>query len=130
MRYPDSVSTLLSEYTKVVGVVDGLLLIQRECLWSDGAKLGGDFMCAPDLVTWLADQLDRAADEAVSKVACDAAPDHLVVFTGGGEHGEPISINVLNRREPSASRGRTYGLSGLAPSAAHRLASDLRAWRP
>lgn len=66
-------------------------------------------MCAQSLVGWLSDQLDLAADEAVAEVACDAPPDHLLVFAGGGEHGAPISINVLNRREPSASYGRTFG---------------------
>lgn len=128
MRYLDGVSDPVHEVTQVVGLVDGLVLIKRERVWSDGARLGGDFVCQPHVIGWLADQLERAADDAISEVQHDAAPDHLVVFVRGGEHGAPININVHNRREPSApSYGRTVTLSGMSPATARQLAKDLRA---
>jgi hypothetical protein len=102
------------------------LLVKRECVWSNGARLGGDFMCSLRVVRWLADQLDLAADEKIAKVVHDDPPDHLVVFAGGGDRGVPISISVLNRREPSAPHGKTFGLPVMDPAVAHRLALDLR----
>ena len=130
MRYTNVVSTLVSEHTEVVGGVDGLVVVKRESVWSDGARLGGDFMCSLESAEWLADQLDLAADEKVSNVTYDMPPDHLVVFASGGDRGAPISISVLNRREPSAAHGRTFGLTALDPAAAHQLAKALREHHP
>jgi hypothetical protein len=127
LRYIAWVTEPIREVTEVVGIVDGLLLVTRERVWANGARLAGDFMCDPQLVGWLADQLDLATDEAVSRVACDAPPDHLIVVAGGGEHGEPINISVLNRRELTAGHGKTYTLSGMYPEVARKLAADLRA---
>lgn len=130
MRYSDGMSDLITEETKLVGLVDGLLLIKRERVWSDGARLGGDFFCEPRATSWLADQLELAADDRVSEVTHDAPPDHLVVFVRGGEHGAPINVHVHNRREPTSSHGKTYTLSGMSPEAARLLAAELRAYRP
>jgi hypothetical protein len=127
MRYIDHMAEPIREVTDVVGLVDGLLLVRRERVWADGGRLAGDFMCDPQVVGWLADQLDLAADDAVSRVACDAPPDHLSVFMGGGDHGEPINISVHNRRELTAAHGKTYTLSGMYPEVARKLATNLRA---
>lgn len=113
-----------------VGLVDGLLLIKRERIWSDGARLGGDFFCEPAVAKWLAEQLELAADERVSEATHDAPPDHLVVFVRGGERGAPINVHVHNRREPTVARGKTYTLSGMSPEVARQLARDLRAVTP
>jgi hypothetical protein len=121
------VSEPIREETTVVGLVDGLLVIKRERVWSDGAVLGGEFMCDPQVAGWLADQLERAADAGLSEVTYDAPPDHLVVFVRGGDRGAPINVHVHNRRDPSASHGRTFTLSGMSPAVARQLAADLRA---
>ena len=123
----DTVIQPMKEGTKVVGVVDGLLLIRRERVWADGAVLGGAFMCEPHVAGWLADQLELAAEEQVSETANDAPPDHVVVFLRGGEHGAPINIHVHNDREASAPHGKTYTLSAMSPAVARKLASDIRA---
>ena len=127
MHYIDSVTQPMREETKVIGVVDGLLLIRRERVWADGTTLGGDFMCEPHVADWLADQLELAADEKVSEITHDSPPDHLVVFLRGGEHGAPINIHVHNDREPSAPHGKTYTLSAMSAAVALKLASDVRA---
>jgi hypothetical protein len=127
MHYIDSVTQPVKEETKVVGVVDGLLVITRQRVWADGATLGGEFMCDPNVGRWLADQLDVAADGQVSEIAYDEPPDHLVVFLRGGEHGAPINVHVHNDREESASHGRTYTLSAMSPAVARKLAEDIRA---
>jgi len=128
MRYADHMSEPISERTQIVGLSDGLLVIHRERIWSDGAKLGGDFMCAPGVVPWLADQLERAANEQVSEVAFDYPPDHLVLFVRGGDRGNPINIHVHNRRDTAAPHGRTYTLSAMSTQVAEALARDLRAF--
>ena len=117
----------IREETKIVGVVDGLLVIRRERVWSDGGVLGGDFMCDPQLAGWLADHLERAAADELPETTYDAPPDHLVVFLRGGEHGAPIKVHVHNRREPSASHGGMFALSAMSPAVARQLATDLRA---
>src|SRR5690349_15314896 len=105
MRYIDRVSEPIRETTDVVGLVDGLLLVRRERVWANGARLAGDFMCDPQLVGWLADQLEQAADELVSEATHDSPPDHLLLFVRGGDRGTPIGIHVHNRREPAAAHG-------------------------
>lgn len=115
------------EETRVIGVADGLLLIKRERVWADGAILGGDFICNPQVARWLADQLELAATEQISEVTYDSAPDHLVLFVRGGEHGAPINIHVHNRRESASDDGKTYTLSAMSPEVARQLARDLRA---
>jgi hypothetical protein len=127
MRYIDHVAEPIREVTEVVGLVDGLLVVRRECVWADGARLGGDFMCDARSIGWLADQLERAADELISEVSHDSPPDHVLVFASGGDRGAPISIHVLNRRELTAAHGKTYALSGMYPEVARKLAADLRA---
>lgn len=127
MRYIDNVKKLIKEEATVIGLFDGLLLIKREEVWSDGARLGGDFMFAPQIASWLADQLELAADDKLSRTTHDVAPDHLKVFVRGGERGEPINIHVHNDRDATAPHGRTYTMSGLSPYVARKLAANLRA---
>lgn len=130
MHYNSRVSELVREETKVVGLVDGLLVIRREQVWRDGARIGGDFVCEPQVAKWLAEQLELAADDRISETKHEAPPDHLLVFVDGGEHGAPINISVLNRREPTAPNGKTHGLSGMSPEVARQLAADLRVYAP
>lgn len=130
MSYAQSVSEPIREHTIVVGLVDDLLLIKRERVWSDGTRVGGDFMIDPRNVGWLADQLELAADEKISETTHDAEYDHLNVFVRGGEHGTPINIHVHNDREAIAVHGKTYVLSGMYPKIAYKLAADLRAHKP
>jgi hypothetical protein len=122
------VSEPISEHTRIVGISDGLLVINRERVWADGAKLGGDFMCEIGVAGWLAEHLDRAANEQVSEIALDAPPDHLLLFVRGGDRGSPINIHVHNRRDSTAIHGRPFTLSGMSPQAARALAIDLRAF--
>lgn len=130
MRESSDMSDHVREETRLVGLVDGALLIKRERVWSNGARIGGDFLCEPQVAHWLAEQLELAADDRISEANRDAPPDHLVVFVAGGEHGAPLNISVLNRREPTVSNGKTCGLSGMSPEVARNLAADLRAFTP
>jgi hypothetical protein len=127
LRYIAWVTEPIREVTEVVGIVDGLLLVTRERVWANGARLAGDFMCDPQLVGWLADQLERAADELVSEASHDSPPDHILLFVRGGDRGAPIGIHVHNRRELTAAHGKTYTLSGMYPEVARKLAADLQA---
>lgn len=130
MRYTNDVSDEpLREETTVVGLVDGLLLIKRERLWSDGARLGGDFMFDPRSAGWLADQLEFAAEDNLSDATYDSAPDHLLVYVRGGDYGQPININVHNRRETNAAHGKTYTMGGMSSEVARKLAAELRAFK-
>jgi hypothetical protein len=115
-------SDLIKEETTVQGLVDGLLVIQRECVWADGARLGGDFRFDPRSKAWLAEQLEAAADDSISRITHDAPPDHFTVYTRGGDRGQPININVHNKREGA----RTYTIGGMSPEVARKLAADLR----
>jgi len=45
----DGVSELVSETTQLVGTVDGLIVIRRERVWSDGTRLGGELRCRRNL---------------------------------------------------------------------------------
>lgn len=131
--YPPSPgqATSIHDTTEIAGVINGLMMIERQRIWADGAKLGGDFLVASQHAGWLADQLERAADGEISEVALDAAPDHLVVFVRGGEHGGAINIHihVHNRRESSEPDQKTYTLSAMSPDTARRLAANMRAYK-
>ena len=117
----------VSETTEIVGIVDGLLVIRREAVYDDGARLGGDFLVDPAQAPWIADQLEAAADERLVEVERKASPDDLVVFVRGGDRGQPINVNVHNRRAPDAPRGKTNVLGGMSPVTARKLACELRA---
>jgi hypothetical protein len=116
------VSDPIKEETTVQGLVDGLLVIKRERVWADGARLGGDFLFDPRSKAWLADQLEAAAAESITEITHDAPHDHLTVFTRGGDHGQPINIHVHNKRDGA----RTYTLSAMSPEVARKLAANLR----
>jgi hypothetical protein len=126
MQYSSGVIECVRDVTEVVGLVDGLVLVHRESEWSNGGKLGGDFRCELRHAIWLADKLDLAADDALPDLDHEASPDHFLIDVRGGERGEPINVNVLNRRDRTAAHGRTYSLSGMSPETARQLARDLR----
>jgi hypothetical protein len=129
MSYSDYMSEPQKDETTVVGLVVGLILIKRDFVWINGAQLGGDFMLDPCSAGGLVDQLEIAAADG-PEAAHEAASEHLAVFVRGGDHGEPINVTVHNHRESSAPHGRLYGLIGVYPAVAPKLAADLRAVEP
>jgi hypothetical protein len=85
-------------------------------------------MCEASAAGRLADQIEAAADPCgppdVDQVM---PPDHFIIFSRGGEHGEDVNVHAHNRRDPSAPRGGTYTLSGISPGVARSIAGQLRA---
>jgi hypothetical protein len=126
MEYPEAVSDLVSETTRLLGTIDGLIVIRRERVWSDGTRLGGELRIEPRNAMWLADRLDLAAKDALSDVEYDATPDHLEVFVRGGERGAPIHVHVLNERDSGSVHSGTFALGAMSPETARQLARDLR----
>ena len=57
-------------------------------------------------------------------------PDHFVVYTRGGDHGEDINVDIHNRRDPAAPHGQIYAISGISPAAALRIVAQLLALKP
>ena len=122
---------ILDEVEFVTSVEDGLLLIHHERRWDDGVKLGGDMVCEVSAAGWLADHIDAAADMAGAPDVDQAIPpDHFIVLSRGGEHGEDTNVHMYNRRDPFAPRGGTYALSGITPGVARSIAAQLGALQP
>ncbi len=121
----------MNEVEFVARAGDGLLLIHYERVWEDGFKLGGDFVCEVSAAGWPADHIEAAADPCgAPDVDQVIPPDHFIIFSRGGEHGEDVNVPAHNRRDPSAPRGGTYTLSGISPGAARSIAAQLRAIKP
>ncbi len=121
----------MDEAEFVASAGDGLLLIHYERVWEDGVKLGGDFVCEASAAGWLAERIEAAANPCGAPDVDQAIPpDHFIIFSRGGEHGEDVNVHTHNRRDPSAPRGGTYTLSGISPGAAKSIAAQLRTLYP
>jgi hypothetical protein len=124
-------SRIRNEVEFVANAGDGLVLIHYEQVWEDGVNLGGDFVCEASAAGWLADRIEAAADPwGAPDVDEIMLPDHFIIFSRGGEHGEDTNVHLHNLREPSAPRGGTYALSGIWPGVAKSVAAQLRALNP
>jgi hypothetical protein len=114
----------IRDEARVVGIVDGLLLIK----WERDADFHEEFYCEPRIAPWLADQLERASvDEGwnFDEVTYDAPPDHLNVSVLGGDRGEPSWVRVHNDRETTAPHG-AYEVFRILCETARGLAAELR----
>jgi hypothetical protein len=124
-------SKITRETAYATSLAGGLLLIHHDKLWDNGLTMGGDLIAQLTAAPWLADQIQQAADEwSAPDVDRDIPPDHFRIYPRGGEHGEDIDVNLINLRDPAAQRGKTYALSVISPTAAHKVAADLRALAP
>ena len=127
----EGITKIVKDAATVERTGDGLLLIRRDRLWSDGDQMGSDFVCEASAASWLADRIEEAANAySAPDVEQAMPPDHFLVFARGGEHGEDINVHIHNRRDPLAPRGKTYTISGMAPATARKLAGELRALKP
>ena len=122
---------MVNEIATVANSRDGLLVIRHDRSWDDGVNMGGDLICEASAAGWLADHIEAASEPyGAPDIDQEMPPDHFVVFTRGGEHGEDINVHVYNRRDPGAPLGRIYTLSGISPRQAKNIAAQLRALKP
>jgi len=113
-------------------VAGGLLLIHHERSWDNDFRMGGVMVCEATAANWLADHIEAAAADnwSTPDVDQEVPPDHFLVYTRGGEHGEDINVNIHNRRDPAAPRGQVYAIGGISPAAALKIVAQLRAFKP
>ena len=125
-------SELVNETATVESLAGGLLLIHHNRSWDNNFSMGGDIICEAIAAGWLADHVEAATSNSwdLRDVDQEMPPDHFLVYTRGGEHGEDINVNIQNLRDPAAPRGRTYALSGISPAAALSIVAQLRALKP
>jgi hypothetical protein len=115
----------------VASMGDGLLLIHYDQFWDDGENMGGDLIFEAGAAGWLAERIEAAADPCgAPDVDQRMQPDHFVVLSRGGEHGEEVNVHVHNRRDPSVLLGGTYALGGMSPATARDIAAQLHAISP
>jgi hypothetical protein len=119
---------LINETATVESLAGGLLLIHHDRSWDNNFSMGGDIVCEATAANWLADHIEAATADpwGAPDVDQEMPPDHFVVYTRGGEHGEDINVHIHNRRDPSAPRGQIYALSGISPAAAMKIVAQLR----
>ena len=116
-------------YATTIG--DALLLIHHDRPWDNGLTMGGDLIVHLASAHWLADQIHQAVDDwSAPDVDRHMPPYHFLVYTRGCEHGDRINVNVQNLRDPAASRGQVYALSGVSPAAAMKIVAQLRTLKP
>lgn len=125
-------SKLVNETATVKSLAGGLLLIHHDRSWDDNFSMGGDITCEATAAGWLADHIEAATADSwgVPDVDYEMPPDHFLVYTRGGEHGEDINVNIHNRRDRAAPRGQTYAIGGISPAAALSIVAQLRALKP
>jgi hypothetical protein len=122
-------SKLINETATVESLADGLLLIHHERSWDNDFRMGGVIVCEATAANWLADHIAAAAADnwSTPDVDQEMPPDHFLVYTRGGEHGEDINVNIQNRRDSAAPRGQVYAIGGISPAAATEIVAQLRA---
>jgi hypothetical protein len=122
-------SKLINETATVESLTGVLLLIHHNRSWDNDFSMGGDFICEATAAGWLADHIEAATSDSwdVRDVDQEMPPDHFLVYTRGGEHGEDINVNIHNHRDPAAPRGQVYAIGGISPAAALKIVAQLRA---
>ena len=122
-------SKLINETATVERLAGDLLLIHHERSWDNDFRMGGVIVFEATAANWLADHIEAAAadDWDARDVDQEMPPDHFLVYTRGGEHGEDINVNIHNRRDPAAPRGQVYAVGGISPAAALQIVAQLRA---
>lgn len=125
-------SNLVNETATVETLAGGLLLIHHVRSWDNNFSMSGDIVCEATAAAWLADQIEATTADSwdLPDVDKEMPPDHFLIYTRGGEHGEDINVHIHNRRDPAAPRGQTYAVGGISPAAALRIVAQLRALEP
>lgn len=85
-------------------------------------SLGGDLFLEKTSAAWFCDRLRQVADEVIDEDELHAPPDHLKVYTGGGQRYEDINISVLNHRDEGTVLS---GLFAMTKDTARGLAKQI-----